>query len=71
MLKFLATVENTIKIQREDSSYNQGKLLENTRIQLLSAKLPEFCDTSRPILFPIENQEFRKSNREERSIGPE
>ena len=37
MLKFLATIENIIKIRSEDSNYNPGKVGENNSGTLLFA----------------------------------
>ena len=68
MLKLLATTENSRKSQTEYSSCNRGKLLENTRVKLLFAILPESCDTSRANLFPIQKSRVQKE-RQRRTIN--
>ena len=60
MLKFRATPKIQNKLDQKIRVIIAGKSLENTRIKLQFAILPEYFDLSRVILFLIKDQEFKK-----------
>ena len=60
VLKFLATPEKQNKLDQKTRVIIGGKLLENTRVKLQFAILPEYFDLSRVILFLIKDLEFKK-----------
>ena len=70
MLKFQGQLIKRAKVREKIRGIIAEKLLENTRVKLLFAILPELCDTCRAILFPIGSHELQKSDREKQSLGP-